>query len=617
MKETSFIKQNINKWSTYEGEIQKKKKDPALVSRLFVQITDDLSYAQTFYKNRSVRVYLNGIAQLVFNDINKGKRIKFSSFVEFWKTDLPVIMYKVRYELLFSFVFFMVCVGIGIITSAHEPDFARKVMGDSYIDMTLENIKSNDAMAVYKQRYKAYSFMYITINNIKVAFITFVFGILFGVGTLISLLRNGIMLGSFQYFFIERNLFRESFLTIWQHGTLEISSIVIAGAAGFTIGRGLLIPGTYTRMQSLRITARRGLKIMIGLIPVFIFAAFIEAFFTRYTWLPDSLRLTTIILSLGFILFYFVFYPRRVAKKYSEKLEIDDRISSTDNKLPDLTAILNNELLFGGTLLSIKRMLPPLAKIILGMSLVTGIIAAAGQSWFMPSLTKTLYEHGRTIGFLLNYKEIPYIFFLHTLFLAVIIYSIVMQYGKLTGNVKGFLMKKSRFFLVIINSLITTTLLQVIFFLPVGWALLIILMFAPFLFLNLQVCSVEQRFFLGGIGKTMNLISTSFGSFLLLNIKFSILAGLVIFLLSPVIYGELLNLIKWNLWLEDIYVTFSMNLISLFIFYTSISIAIMLLLTSDLLIYHSMKEQATGRYLMEKVKKTGIKNTLRGYEFED
>lgn len=617
MKETSFIKQNINKWTAYEGEIQKKKKDPTLVSRLFVQITDDLSYAQTFYKNRSVRVYLNGIAQLLFNDINKGKRIKFSSFVEFWKIDLPVIMYKVRYELLFSFTFFMVCVGIGIITSAHEPDFARKVMGDSYIDMTLENIKSNDAMAVYKQRYKAYSFMYITINNIKVAFITFVFGILFGVGTLISLLRNGIMLGSFQYFFIERNLFRESFLTIWQHGTLEISSIVIAGAAGFTIGRGLLIPGTYTRMQSLRITARRGLKIMIGLIPVFIFAAFIEAFFTRYTWLPASLRLMTIILSLGFILFYFVFYPRKVVKKYAEKLGIDDRISSTDNELPDLTAILNNELLFGGTLLSIKRMLPTLTKIILGASLVTGIIAAIGHSWFMPSLTETLYEHGRTIGFLLDYKEIPYIFFLHTLFLSIIIYSIVSRYGNLTRNVKDYLPEKKRPFLSMINSLFTATALQVVFFLPIGWAVLIVLVSAPFLFLNLQVCLVERRFFPGGFGKTMNLIGNSLGSFLFLNLKFSILGGLIIFLLSPVIYGELLNLIKWNLWLEDIYVTFSMNLISLFIFYASISVAIMLLLTSDLLIYYTMKEQATGHYLMEKVKKIGIKNTLRGYEFED
>ncbi len=130
MKETNFIKQNINKWSTYEGEIRKKKKNPTLVSKLFVQITDDLSYAQTFYKNRSVRVYLNGIAQLLFNDINKIKRFKFASFIDFWKTDLPIIMYKIRYELLFSFVFFAVCMGIGIITSVHKPEFARTVLGD-------------------------------------------------------------------------------------------------------------------------------------------------------------------------------------------------------------------------------------------------------------------------------------------------------------------------------------------------------------------------------------------------------------------------------------------------------------------------------------------------------
>ena len=179
-------------------------------------------------------------------------------------------------------------------------------------------------------------------------------GLFFGIGTLLSLMRNGIMLGTFQYFFIERDLFRESFLTIWQHGTLEISAIVIAGAAGFTIGRGLILPGTYTRFQSLRITARRGLKVMIGLIPVFVFAAFIEGFFTRFTDAPNSLRLLSILLSAFFVLFYFVIYPRKVARKNPEKLSFQDKINKADETLPNLNKILSGEMLFGGTLKILK-----------------------------------------------------------------------------------------------------------------------------------------------------------------------------------------------------------------------------------------------------------------------
>jgi uncharacterized membrane protein SpoIIM required for sporulation len=617
MKESSFIKQNISKWSTYEGEIQKKKKDPKLVSKLFVQITDDLSYAQTFYKNRSVRVYLNGIAQLLFNDINKSKRIKFSSFANFWKTELPVIMYKIRFELLFSFVFFSICVGIGIITSMHDSEFARTILGDRYVNMTLENIEKNDPMAVYKQRFEAYSFMYITLNNIKVAFITFVFGIFFGFGTLVSLLRNGIMLGTFQYFFIERNLFKDSFLTIWQHGTLEISSIVIAGAAGFTIGRGLLIPGTFTRFQSLKITARRGLKVMIGLIPVFIFAAFIEAFVTRYTELPDIIRLFTIIFSLGFIIFYFVLYPVKVAKKFPEKLEQENKISQSGNKIPDLTTILNNELLFGGTLICIKKILPVLTKVILITSVIFALILSFGHVNFLPSLTDTLYEQRFAYGFLLNYRDHLYVFLINTLFTCLVSYVGFYHFNKLIKNNLSPTYNKGHRIRLFINSLITAIFINICFFLPAIWGLLFVILIAPVLFVNLQTCTIENKFFFSCISKSFQLTGNSFSKFLLLNLKFMFIGGLLLILLSPRFYGSSLQIIKWNLWLEDNYIDIVLNSIILFIFYAIVSISQVLLLISNALIYYSMKEQSTGYFLKQRISKIGVKNTLRGYELEN
>lgn len=617
MKESNFIKQNISKWSTYEGEIQKKKKDPKLVSKLFVQITDDLSYAQTFYNNRSVRVYLNGIAQLLFNDINKAKRIKFSSFANFWKTDLPVIMYKIRFELLFSFVFFSICIGIGVITSVHDSEFARTVLGNKYVNMTLENIEKNDPMAVYKQRFEAYSFMYITLNNIKVAFITFVFGIVFGFGTLVSLLRNGIMLGTFQYFFIERNLFKESFLTIWQHGTLEISSIVIAGAAGFTIGRGLLIPGTFTRFQSLKITARRGLKVMIGLMPIFIFAAFIEAFVTRYTEMPDIIRLFTILFSLGFIVFYFVLYPVQVAKRFPEKLELENKINQSNNKIPDLRAILNNELLFGGTLISIKKILPVLIKVILISSVVFALILSLGQRYFLPSLTDTLYEQRFAYSFLLNYRNHFYIFVINTLFTGLTSYIGLFYYNRLINSDSQTHSYKIHRAILFINSLFAALFINFCFYLPAIWGLILIIIVTPVLFVTLQISIIENKFLISCLGKSFQLIGNSFSKFLLLNMKFIFIGGLLLILLSPRFYGTFLQIIKWNLWLEESYVDVVINSIILFIFYTIVSISQVLLIVSNALLYFSMTEQSTGYFLKQKISKIGVKNTLRGYELEN
>ena len=125
-------------------------------------------------------------------------------------------------------------------------------------------------------------------------------------------MQNGIMLGAFQTFFYQHGLLGTSMLAIWLHGTLEISAIIVAGAAGITMGNGWLFPGTYSRLTSFRRGARRALKIIVGTVPIFVVAAFIEGFFTRHTEWPDALRLTIILLSLLFVIGYYIYLPYRV-----------------------------------------------------------------------------------------------------------------------------------------------------------------------------------------------------------------------------------------------------------------------------------------------------------------
>ena len=70
-------------------------------------------------------------------------------------------------------------------------------------------------------------FLGITINNIRVSLMAFVLGIFLGIGTLFLIMRNAIMLGAFQYFFYDKGVLWESVRTIWIHGTIEISVIII------------------------------------------------------------------------------------------------------------------------------------------------------------------------------------------------------------------------------------------------------------------------------------------------------------------------------------------------------------------------------------------------------
>ncbi|MEL7222778.1 MAG: stage II sporulation protein M, partial [Bacteroidota bacterium] len=305
MRETQFIKQNKDKWAEFEDSLDGKPENADRLRDLFVQITDDLSYSRTFYPNRSVRVYLNGLAQGVFTQLYRSKPSSLASLGTFWTLELPLEVYRARRSFYLALFLFFLSFGIGMLSCAMDSEFAEVILGDSYIEMTRANIESGDPMAVYKERGRFNMFLGITFNNVYVAFLAFSMGVFLGVGSIVILISNAVMVGCFQYFFIQQGLFWDSFLTIWIHGTIEISAIVIATAAGITMGHGPAFPGTYTRLQAFQQSARRGAKIMLGTVPLFIIAGFLEGYLTRQTELSPYFRGAFILICLLFVLFYF------------------------------------------------------------------------------------------------------------------------------------------------------------------------------------------------------------------------------------------------------------------------------------------------------------------------
>ncbi|MDT0622549.1 stage II sporulation protein M [Croceitalea vernalis] len=316
MREAAFVKQNKDKWVTFENALNGQGQlEPDELSSLYIEITDHLSYAKTFYEGSNTQFYLNSLASKAHQKIYKTKRESKNRIVSFWKTEFPLMFFQHRKELLIAFLVFTFFTIVGAFSSANEGDFVRSILGDGYVNMTLENIENNDPMAVYKQQGEFNMFLGITINNIKVAVFAFAFGIFLGVGTLFIMLRNGIMLGSFQYFFYDKGLLWESVRTIWIHGTIEISVIIIAGCAGLVLANGILFPGTYSRLESFKRGVKNGLKIMVSTIPFFIIAGFLEGFVTRHTEMPDWLAILIILSSLSLIVFYYIIYPYQLNKK--------------------------------------------------------------------------------------------------------------------------------------------------------------------------------------------------------------------------------------------------------------------------------------------------------------
>lgn len=316
MREAAFVRQNKDKWATFENALSNKTIfAPDKLSDLYIEITDHLSYAKTFYTGSNTELYLNTLASQAHHKIYKTKREPKNRIFKFWKTEFPTMFYYHHRELLIAFLVFSFFSAVGAFSSANEGEFVRSILGDGYVNMTLENIENEDPMAVYKQMGEVNMFLGITINNVRVALMAFAFGILLGIGTLYIMMQNAIMLGSFQYFFYEKGLVWESMRTIWIHGTIEISVIIIAGCAGLVLANGMLFPGTYSRLESFKRGVKNGLKIMLSTVPFFVIAGFLEGFVTRHTEMPDVLAIFIIIASLALILFYYVIYPRILFKK--------------------------------------------------------------------------------------------------------------------------------------------------------------------------------------------------------------------------------------------------------------------------------------------------------------
>jgi uncharacterized membrane protein SpoIIM required for sporulation len=131
-------------------------------------------------------------------------------------------------------------------------------------------------------------------NNIRVTFLAFAGGILFGLGTLYLLIENGLLLGAVGGLAVGAGNGRPFFELVVAHGVLELSCIVVAGAAGLRLASAIVDPGTRKRIDLLRTEARAAVEIVLGTAVWLVVAGLVEGFLT-----PAGKGLT-VVLVVGF-----------------------------------------------------------------------------------------------------------------------------------------------------------------------------------------------------------------------------------------------------------------------------------------------------------------------------
>lgn len=149
-------------------------------------------------------------------------------------------------------------------------------------------------------------------NNISIGFRTFATGVLAGVGTVFSLVYNGIILGGVSGH-VTRLGFTETFWPfVCGHGAFELTAIIICGMAGLILAWAIIAPGNYKRTDALKKKAPEALTLVLGAAAMLFVAAFIEAF-----WSPSSVTISAKYMAAAafwsMVILYLAFAGRRKA----------------------------------------------------------------------------------------------------------------------------------------------------------------------------------------------------------------------------------------------------------------------------------------------------------------
>ncbi len=622
MRESRFIKQNQDNWQEFEDELSKSNKNPERLSQLYVQITDDLSYSRTYYPNRTVRYYLNNLSQSLYLWIYKFRKDDSNTVAKFWKEELPAIMWHSRKDLLISFLIFVLSIAAGYFSCVQDPDFVNQILGNGYVSMTEDNIAKGDPLAVYKDDDAFMMFLQITSNNVRVSLITFLFGLIVGVGTIGILIGNGVMVGAFHHLFFRHDLGFEAIVTILQHGALELSAIVIAGAAGIQIGRGWFFPGTFSRGKSFRYAANRGFKIMLGVIPVIILAGVIESYITRITEMSNIVRIGVIVLSFGFILFYFVIYPWLISKEKRENYEFE-RMETTRKEFTfDVFTVKKAGEIFTHTFFIARSVIPKVIGWFLLIALVQGgILLLTTDEVIIHPFTAQPFSGLLYIMEYFHFSFVPDRLVMMLLNVAAFTGFSLVTYRYLITTLQALvptLELKRKWVRTVIFTFFLQLIFHAVFFIPTsGFKFLFFFINTPIVLLALATSLFENKNSLSSLGKSIQLIGAGFGRFFLAYLSIFFIS-IVFFILysSPVLWLTIDYVFKL-IPIEDYEtgVLIKTLIINMLVF-LGIGIVLSLALISFVMNYFNLKEISTATGLKQKISEIGIKKRFYGLERE-
>ncbi len=247
------------------------------LSSLYRAVTSDLALAQRDYPKDRVTVYLNQLVAKAHMTLYWQDPFSWKRIIRFITTGLPNTYRQSLPFTLASACFFLLPAIVAAVVLSFQPSTAQWFLPPE-VQAQMELIEEQQLWTDIPIEERPYAASFIMTNNIRVSFLAFGAGVLFGIFTVWILIFNGLMLGGLTGLTIHYGIGFDLWTFVIGHGVIELSVIIITGGAGLMLGWALIKPGLLQRKTALVIAAREAVKLVIGLMPFLILAGMIEGF---------------------------------------------------------------------------------------------------------------------------------------------------------------------------------------------------------------------------------------------------------------------------------------------------------------------------------------------------
>jgi uncharacterized membrane protein SpoIIM required for sporulation len=295
-----------------QGGLSLSRQQLQELGRLYRCASADLSRARALKLGQDTQTYLNNLVVKAHNQVYQTRKDHWRDLGKFLWVQFPALVRRHMVYVALALAVFIIPGCIGYVYVQQDVHFAQLEMmkGHPLIsDDIWHAIEQRKMWTDNLEKVSPVLSTLIATNNIRVAIMAFALGITFGFGTLFVLFMNGIstgtILGACHLYRMDDKLLA----FVAPHGVLELSAVFICGGAGLLIGKAMLFPGQWRRIDALKLAARDALWMFGGCVPLLMVAGLIEGFISPRTDLGPNAKYLVSIATM-FCLSVYLFAPR-------------------------------------------------------------------------------------------------------------------------------------------------------------------------------------------------------------------------------------------------------------------------------------------------------------------